>query len=96
MNSPKFSIPIVTAAMIGFTILCNSRAEISSEFLMGFLFVLHLGLVWMAITILRHKSESDTTEATPIARSQKAYSLQKKHSRNTVFGPFLKIIKGKV
>jgi archaellum biogenesis protein FlaJ (TadC family) len=53
MNSPRFSIPLVTAAMVVFTILCNSHIDLSSEFLVGFLALLHIGLVWMVITILR-------------------------------------------
>lgn len=53
MNSPKFSISVVTAAMIGFTVLCNSRVDVSPEFLFGFLALLHVGLVWMVVTILK-------------------------------------------
>ena len=55
MNSPKFSISLVTAGMIIFTVLCNSRLDIPSEVLFSFLVLLHVGLIWMVITILKHK-----------------------------------------
>jgi hypothetical protein len=49
----KYSILLVTLGMIAFTILCNSRIDVSTEFLLGCLFLLHVGMIWMVITILR-------------------------------------------
>ena len=53
MNNCKYSILIVTAGMILFTVLCNSRVDVSSELLLGFLGLLHVGMIWMVITILK-------------------------------------------
>jgi hypothetical protein len=61
MNTPKFSITIVTAGMIIFTVLCNSRLPITTGFLIGFLILLHIGLIWMVVCILKNGKPSDYT-----------------------------------
>ena len=53
MNNCKYSILIVTAGMILFTVLCNSRVDVPSELLLGFLALLHVGMIWMVVTILK-------------------------------------------
>lgn len=61
MNTPKFSITIVTAGMVLFTILCNSRLPVSTGFLIGFLLVLHIGMIWMVVCILKNGKPSGYT-----------------------------------
>jgi hypothetical protein len=61
MKSPKNAITIVTAGVIIFTILCNSRLNIPTSFLIAFLLVLHVGLIWMVFTILKHGKPSNHT-----------------------------------
>jgi hypothetical protein len=61
MNTPKFSISLVTAGMVIFTILCNSHLAIPTAFLIVFLVMLHIGMVWMVICILRNGKPSGHT-----------------------------------
>ncbi len=61
MNSPRFSISIVTAGVITFTVLCNSGLDIPTGFLIAFLLLLHGGMIWMLITILRKEKNSEHT-----------------------------------
>jgi hypothetical protein len=61
MKSPRRAITMVTAGVIIFTILCNSRLNIPTSILIGFLLVLHVGLIWMVITILKYGKPSGHT-----------------------------------
>jgi hypothetical protein len=61
MKSPKNAITIVTLGAVIFTILCNSRLNIPTGFLIAFLFILHVGLVWTVISILRFGKPSNHT-----------------------------------
>ena len=54
MKSSKNAILIVTLGMVVFIALCNSKLNVPTGFLIGFLLALHAGLIWMIITILRH------------------------------------------
>jgi hypothetical protein len=54
MSNCKYSILFVTAGMLIFTILCNSKINVSTEFLLGFLALLHVGMIWMVVTILKY------------------------------------------
>jgi hypothetical protein len=59
MKSPKNAITIVTAGVIIFTILCNSHLNTPTEFLIAFLLALHIGLIWMVVTIIKHGKPSN-------------------------------------
>lgn len=61
MNTPKFSISLVTAGVVIYTILCNSHLGIPTAFLILFLLLLHIGLVWMVICILKNGKPSGHT-----------------------------------
>lgn len=52
---------MVTAGMIIFIILCNSRLPIPTGFLIGFLLVLHIGMIWMVVCILKNGKPSGYT-----------------------------------
>jgi hypothetical protein len=53
MNSSKKAIMIETVGVVIFVVLCNSNFNIPTFFLVGFLFCLQVGLIWMAVTILK-------------------------------------------
>jgi hypothetical protein len=61
MKSPKNVIAIVSAGVIIFTFLCNSHLNIPTSFLIAFLLVLHVGLIWVVFTILKHGKPSGHT-----------------------------------
>ena len=61
MKSPKNAITIVTIVVVIFTVLCNSGLNIPTGFLIAFLFILHVGLVWMVISILKFGKTSNYT-----------------------------------
>lgn len=61
MNTPKFSIILVTIGVVIYMILCNSHLPIPAALLIVFLFVLHIGLIWMAICILKNGKPSGHT-----------------------------------
>lgn len=61
MNTPKFSITIVTAGMLIYTILCNAGLNVPTGFLIAFLLVLHVGLIWMVLCILKRGKPSQYT-----------------------------------
>lgn len=61
MGKVGFSVLLVTSGMIIFTILCNANLNIPTGYLLVFLFLLHIGLIWMVVTILRHGKPSGKT-----------------------------------
>jgi hypothetical protein len=61
MKSPKFAISVVTMGMVIFTILCNSNLNVPTSFLIAFLLILHVGLIWMVMAILKFGKSSGHT-----------------------------------
>ena len=55
MNNPRVSVPVVIVGMVLFMVLCNSHIDIPSELLFTMLVLLHIGLIWMVVTIVRTK-----------------------------------------
>lgn len=61
MGKVGFSILAVTSGLVIFTVLCNANITLPTAFLILFLFVLHLALIWMVLTILKHGKPSKKT-----------------------------------
>jgi hypothetical protein len=61
MNTPRFSIAVVTGGIVVFTFLCNSHLPIPTAFLIAFLLILHIGLIWMVVCILKNGKPSGHT-----------------------------------
>ena len=67
MKDCKYSIPIVLVGMLIFTLICNSRIDVPSELLLAFLALLHAGMIWIVVTILR--------DSAPPSRDQSAKEI---------------------
>lgn len=61
MSKIGFSIVTVSSGLVIFTVLCNASVSLPTAFLILFLFVLHLALIWMVLTVLKHGKPSRKT-----------------------------------
>lgn len=61
MDKPSFSISVVSGAFLVFIVLCSPIVSIPLAVLISYLLLLHVGLVWMVISILKYGKESRHT-----------------------------------